>query len=84
MKNVFWLGVLLTCSACVHTTGGELADRQYQRIDYFETVFLPTSQACSRAGGFMIFEDPAANSRTAFDLSYAEMRTAVARGCAGI
>jgi hypothetical protein len=60
-----------------------LEDRQYKRIEYLETVFLPASQACNRAGGFMIFEDPSKYGKRPADLSYADMRIAVARGCAG-
>lgn len=53
--------------------------QDYERAEYFETVYLPATQACSRAGGFMIFESAGSGTMT-----YADMRTAVARGCSGI
>lgn len=84
MKIFSLLVALMMCSACVQMSDLEQEERDYRRVEYFQTVFLPVSQACSRAGGFMIFEDTARNSSRHYDLSYTDMKIAVARGCAGI
>ena len=81
MKYLVALGVMMTCTACVHTSELDREKLEYDRVEYFETVFQPATQACRKAGGFMVFEDPA-HQRAG--LSYADMRTAMARGCAGI
>ena len=81
MKYVLALGVMMACTACVHTTEAEREQLEYDRMEYFETVFQPATQACRKAGGFMIFEDPA---RKRAGLSYADMRMAMSRGCSGI
>ena len=83
MRFFSLLAALMICSGCAQTTGIDREDRQYKRIEYLETVYLPASQACSKAGGFMIFDDPAGYGKRPVDLSYADMRIAVARGCAG-
>lgn len=84
MRNFFIVGAVFICAACAQTTEIEREQREYQRIDYYETVFRPMSDACGRAGGFLIFEDTAGNSTRHADLSYADMRMAVFRGCSGI
>ena len=84
MKLVVALGALLACSACSTISGVDGQEVEYRRIEYLETVFLPATRACDRAGGFMIFEDPADALRTPAGLSYADMRLAIARGCGGI
>lgn len=84
MRHVYLLGVVLVCAACAPTSELERESREYQRIDYFESVFLPVSRACYRAGGFMIFEDTARAPARYDNLSYSDMRMAVMRGCAGI
>ena len=80
--NVLW--VLAICAGCAQTTAVEMADRKYQRVDYYESVFLPAAQACDRAGGFLVFGDMTSTSTRYSHLSYADMRIAVSRGCAGI
>ena len=52
------ISILVACSGCAHTGDNGREDAQYQRVEYFETVFLPASEACRKAGGFMILEDP--------------------------
>lgn len=84
MRHVYLLGIILLCAACAPTSELERESREYQRVDYFESVFLPASQACYRAGGFMIFEDTSRDTTRYDDLSYSDMRMAVMRGCAGI
>lgn len=84
MRYTVLIGAMILCSACGHTSGLQSEELQYKRIDYFETVFQPASVACHRAGGFMIFEDTRRSSGRHADLSYNDMRMAVARGCAGI
>jgi hypothetical protein len=83
-KFLITASVLLICAGCAHTGDHGREDARYQRVEYFETVFLPASEACRKAGGFMIFEDPtnAADGRST--LSYPDMRLAIARGCGGI
>ena len=81
MKYLIALGVMMTCTACVHTSEADREKLEYERVEYFETVFQPATQACRRAGGFMVYEDPAHKRAGP---SYADMRTALARGCAGI
>ena len=49
-----------------------------------DTVFLPASEACRKAGGFMIFEDPNDSAGRYPTMSYSDMRLALARGCGGI
>ena len=83
MRFVSLLGVLLACTACAPTSGLEKEERDYRRIEYRETVFLPASRACSRAGGFMILEDAMHSGYQPERLTYNEMRLAVARGCGG-
>ena len=77
------LSILVACTGCANTGDQSREDAQYQRVDYFETVFLPASEACRRAGGFMIFEDPSDTAGPHASLSYTEMRLAIARGCSG-
>jgi hypothetical protein len=77
------VSVLMVCSGCAHNGGRGGEDIQYLRVEYFETVFQPASEACRKAGGFMIFEDLSDGSGRNARLSYADMRLAVARGCAG-
>lgn len=84
MRIIAYLAALLACTACVHQPGLDGDSLEYRRVDYFETVFLPASQACERAGGFMIFDGPPETTTRHTGLSYADMRIAVARGCAGI
>jgi hypothetical protein len=83
MKPVILIAVLVACAACA--PNGELtqANREYQRIDYYESVFAPMASACDSAGGFLIFEDTTRHSTRHKDLSYSDMRMAVMRGCAG-
>jgi len=83
MRAISFLGVLLFCAACAPTTALEQEERDYRRIEYRETVFLPASRACSRAGGFMILEDLMRSGYRPETLTYNEMRLAIARGCAG-
>jgi hypothetical protein len=80
-KFLVTMGVLMVCAGCAHT--GDREGLEYTRVEYFETVFQPASEACSRAGGFMIFEDPSDMVSRNPRLSYADMRLAIARGCAG-
>ena len=54
MRFFSLLAVLMICSGCAQTTGIDREDRHYKRIEYLETVYLPASQACSKAGGVMI------------------------------
>ena len=84
MRYAFLLGAMILCSACGHTSGFQSEEYQYKRAEYLETVFLPATAACDRAGGFMIFEDPRRGNVRNDGLTYNEMRLAVARGCAGI
>ena len=81
MKYLFALGVMMACTACVHTSEADREQLEYERVEYFETVYLPATQACRRAGGFMVLEDPDYGRS---GLSYADMRMAMARGCSGI
>jgi hypothetical protein len=81
MKYFIALGVMMACTACVHTTEAEREEQEFTRVEYYETVFQPASRACRRAGGFMIYEDP---TPTRAGMSYADMRMAMARGCSGI
>jgi hypothetical protein len=78
------ISILVACSGCAHTgdNGGE--DAQYHRVEYFETVFRPASEAYRKAGGFMIFEDPNETAGRYPTMSYSDMRLAIARGCGGI
>ena len=57
-KFLIAAGVLLLCAGCANTGDHGREAARYQRVEYFETVFLPASEACRKAGGFMIFEDP--------------------------
>lgn len=84
MRNLFILIVVLASAACAPATEFEREQREYQRVEYYETVFRPTTDACARAGGYMIYEDTARNSSRHAELSYADMRMAVFRGCSGI
>ncbi len=81
-KFLIAISLLLVGAGCAHT--GDRDDVEFTRIEYFETVFLPASEACRRAGGFMIFEDPTDTAGRIGALSYPDMRLAMARGCAGI
>jgi hypothetical protein len=83
-KFLITTGVLLLCAGCAHTGDYGREGVKYQRVEYFETVFLPASEACRKAGGFMIFEDPTDSAGGRSALSYPDMRLAIARGCAGI
>ena len=76
-------GLLVLCTACAHTGDRDREGLEYARVEYFETVFLPATEACRRAGGFMIFEDGADTASRHARLSYSDMRLAVSRGCAG-
>jgi hypothetical protein len=78
------ISILLVGSGCAYTGDRDRNDVEFTRIEYFETVFLPASEACRRAGGFMIFEDPTDTAVRGGALSYPDMRLAMARGCAGI
>lgn len=84
IRFLMTIGALSLCSACVHTADYRSEDADYTRVEYLETVFQPASEACRRAGGFMIFEDPADPATRLARLSYSDMRLAMARGCAGI
>ena len=83
-KFLIATGVILLCAGCAHTGDHGRENAKYQRVEYFETVFLPASEACRKAGGFMIFEDPTDAVDTPSGLSYPDMRLAIARGCGGI
>jgi hypothetical protein len=83
-RFVVTISILVACAGCAHSGGQGRQDVQYQRAEYFETVFLPASEACRKAGGFMIFEDPNDTAGTRGSLSYSDMRLAMARGCGGI
>lgn len=83
-KFVFVLGAMIVSTGCVHTAGLDGEPIEERRLDYLETVYLPATKACNRAGGFMILEDTADARATPARLSYADMRLAVARGCGGI
>lgn len=83
-KLVMMLGVLTAGTGCVHTTDMDRDRFEMDRIEYLETVYLPASEACSKAGGFMILEDPVDVRGAPRHLSYSNMRLAVARGCGGI
>ena len=83
MRVLILLVAAAACAACASSDERSAADREYQRIDYYESVFAPLAQACNSAGGFLIFEDTARNSTRHRDLSYSDMRMAVMRGCAG-
>ncbi len=83
-KFLIATGVILLCAGCAHTGDHGRENAKYQRVDYFETVFLPASEACRKAGGFMIFEDPTDAVDSPSGLSYPDMRLAIARGCGGI
>ena len=83
-KFLITTSILLICAGCAHTGDYGREDAKYQRMEYFETVFLPASEACRKAGGFMIFEDPTDAVGGRAPLSYPDMRLAMARGCAGI
>ena len=76
--------IMVACTGCAYTGDRGSEDTQYQRVEYFETVFLPASEACRKAGGFMIFEDPSDSAGRYPTMSYADMRLAIARGCGGI
>ncbi len=82
-KFLVTIGILVVCTGCAHTGDHGREDAQYQRVEYFETVFLPASEACQKAGGFMIFEDPSDTAGRYPTMSYADMRLAIARGCGG-
>ena len=84
MKFVVALGAILACTACTHLSGVDGLEHEMRRIEYLETVFLPATKACDRAGGFMIFEDPTDAAGAPGRLSYTDMRLAMARGCGGI
>lgn len=77
------ISILAACACCAHTGDNGREDAQYQRVEYFETVFLPASEACRKAGRFMIFEDPSDTTGRDPTLSYTDMRLAMARGCGG-
>ena len=83
IKFLVTIGILVACAGCAHTGDHGREDAQYQRVEYFETVFLPASEACRKAGGFMIFEDPADTAGRYPTMSYPDMRLAIARGCSG-
>lgn len=83
MKIVTTMLVLLACTACAHTDRLDRDDRLYRQFEYRETVYMPATEACERMGGFMIFEDPGGHVGNPDRLTYADMRLAVARGCAG-
>ena len=84
MRLLYILAALLVCTACANTNQFAAEEHEYKRIEYYEAVFLPASQQCSRAGGFMIFEDAFPRQNETGGLSYGDMRMAVARGCGGI
>lgn len=84
MKLLVSFCALTVGAACAPAPVQDLEQRRYQRVDYYQSVFLPMARACSQAGGFLIFEDTARQSTRHADLSYADMRMAVMRGCAGI
>ena len=84
MRHFYILATLLVCTACANNNQFNAEELEYKRIEYYETVFLPASQQCSRAGGFMIFEDAFRRQNETAGLSYGDMRMAVARGCGGI
>ena len=83
-KFLLTISVLAVCAGCAHSGDQGLENAKYQRVEYFETVFLPASEACRRAGGFMVFEDPSDTVGRHPSLSYTDMRLALARGCSGI
>lgn len=83
MKYLLPVAALAACAACAPAGDLTHADREYQRVDYYESVFAPLASACNSAGGFLVFEDTVRNSSRHEDLSYSDMRMAVMRGCAG-
>lgn len=83
MKVFLPIVALALSAACTHSGDISQVDREYQRIDYYESTFAPMASACNSAGGFLIFEDTSRNSTRHDDLSYSDMRMAVMRGCAG-
>ena len=80
-KFLVSISIMVACTGCAHTGGRGSEDTQYQRPEYFETVFLPASEACRKAGGFMIFEDPSDSAGRYPTMSYSDMRLTIARGC---
>ena len=84
MKRLLIFVSLVLVSACGTLTEQDVYERESQRMEYLESVFLPASQRCSRAGGYLIYADTARHSSRVEDLSYSDMRSAVVRGCAGI
>jgi hypothetical protein len=82
-KFLVAMGLLAVCTGCASTGDRDREELEFTRVEYFETVFLPASEACRRAGGFMIFEDPNDTASRHQRLSYTDMRLAIARGCAG-
>ena len=83
MKTLMSFLVLLICTACAPVPVQDLEEREYQRVDYYQSVFEPMAHACLNAGGFMVFEDQEWRTPRQSDLSYADMRLAVMRGCSG-
>ena len=83
MRHTLLIAALAVCGACAQSGDVTQTNREYQRIDYYESVFAPMASACSSAGGFLIFEDTSSSSTRHKDLSYGDMRMAVMRGCAG-
>lgn len=84
MKATLIIALIVACVGCAPLTEQEIEAREYQRVDYLQSVFLPQSQACRRAGGFLVFADTSNNSVRHHDMTYADMRMAVSRGCGGI
>ena len=82
-KSVVALAAILACTACTHLSGADGYEHEMRRIEYLETVYLPATKACNRAGGFMILEDPTDPATAPGRLSYTDMRLAIARGCGG-
>lgn len=83
MKPLMSILVLIFCTACAPVPVQDLEEREYQRVDYYQSVFEPMAQACLNAGGFMVFEDQSWKTPRHGDLTYADMRLAVMRGCSG-
>ena len=83
MRFTCILMALLLCAACAQTSNSQRADPEYRRVDYYQSVYLPMSQACDRAGGYMMFEGASRYNSRDEDLSYSDMRKAVLRGCLG-
>lgn len=83
MKYLILICAMAGSAACAPVSVQDLEQRAYQRVDYYQSEFLPLARACTEAGGFMVFEDPDRHSTRHADLSYGDMRLAVMRGCSG-